>query len=84
MFDHYIAVDWAQRNMAIARMTGVANKINVIDVPSDIKALKLYLGRLKGKKILTVEESTPSQWLYTELRGCVDEMICAIPIGIIF
>lgn len=79
MFDHYIAVDWAQSNMAIARMTGSAKKINVIDVPSDIKALKLYLGQLKGKKILTVEESTSSQWLYTELKTSVDEMIVCDP-----
>ena len=37
MFDHYIAVDWAQSNMAIARMTAVADKISVIDVPASVK-----------------------------------------------
>ena len=79
MFDHYIAVDWAQSNMAIARMTGSSNKINVIDVPSSVKELKLYLSQLRGKKILAVEESTASQWLYTELREKVDEMIVCDP-----
>jgi|SRR3989338_169281 len=79
MFDHYIAVDWAQSNMAIARMTACSNKVTTIDVPSDIKELQLYLGKLKGKKILTVEESTASQWLYTELREHVDEMIVCDP-----
>ncbi len=27
MYDHYIAVDWAQSNMAIARMTGKSKDI---------------------------------------------------------
>lgn len=78
-FDHYIGVDWAQKNMAIARMTKCAKDASVIDVPSDIKELKLYLGRLKGRKILTFEETTTSQWLYTELRNHVDELIICDP-----
>lgn len=79
MFDHYIAVDWAQSNMAIARMTACSNKITTIDVPSDVKELRLYLEKLKGKRILTFEESTASQWLYTELRESVDELIVCDP-----
>ncbi len=62
-FDHYIAVDWAQRNMAIARMTARSGKIDVIDVPTCLKELQIYLSQLKGKKCLTFEESTCSQWL---------------------
>ena len=42
-YDHYVAIDWAQSNMAIARMTREAEKISVIDVPSDIKEFQLYL-----------------------------------------
>ncbi len=79
MYDHYVAVDGSQNTMAIARMTGAANKIAVTEVPTNIKNLQIYLSQLKGKKILTVEESTPSQWLYTELRSCVDEMIVCDP-----
>lgn len=79
MFNHYIAVDWAQSNMAIARMTGGTNNITTIDVPANIKELQLYLGNLRGKIILTVEESTTSQWLYTELREHVDELIICDP-----
>jgi len=78
-FDHYIAVDWAQRNMAIARMTALSSKINVIDVPSSVKELQVYLDQLKGKKVLTVEESTSSQWLYTELKEHVDELLVCDP-----
>ena len=79
MFDHYIAVDWAQANMAIARMAAVADKISIVDVPSSVKELKIYLQQLKGRKILTIEESTPSQWLYTELKSHVDELIICDP-----
>lgn len=78
-FDHYIGVDWAQRNMAIARMTKCAKAASVIDVPANIKELKLYLGKLSGKKILTFEETTTSQWLYTELKDHVDELIVCDP-----
>lgn len=43
IYDHYIAIDWAAINMAIARMTKKSNKIAVIDVPSDIIGLQIYL-----------------------------------------
>ena len=45
MYDHYIAVDWAQRNMAIARMTSKSKKITTIDVRSDIADLKELVTR---------------------------------------
>ncbi|MBI3265875.1 MAG: transposase [Chlamydiae bacterium] len=79
MYDHYIAVDWAQSNMAIARMTKESDKIKTVDVRSDLKELKLYLTQARGKKILTFEETTTSQWLYTELRGYVDEILVCDP-----
>jgi transposase len=78
-FDHYIAVDWAQRNMAIARMTARSEKVDVIDVPSCLREMQVYLSRLKGKKLLTFEESTCSQWLYTELKEHVSEILVCDP-----
>lgn len=79
IYDHYIAIDWAASNMAIARMTRKSNKITAIDVPSDIKELKFYLKNLKGSKILTIEETTTSQWLYTELKEYVDKILICDP-----
>lgn len=79
MFNHYIALDWAQTNMAIARMTAKSNVPDAIDVPADLKELQLYLSRLKGSKILTFEETTTSQWLYTELKSFVDEIVVCDP-----
>jgi len=79
MYDHYIALDWAQTNMAIAKMTLHSNSAKIIDVPSDIGEIQLYLDRLKGKKLLTFEETSTSQWLYTELKSYVDEILVCNP-----
>ena len=79
IYDHYIAIDWAATNMAIARMTKKSNKISVVDVPSDIKELQFYLKTLKGSKILTIEETTTSQWLYAELVDHVDKVFICDP-----
>lgn len=79
VYDHYIAVDWSIRNMAIARMTGKSNKITVVDVPADIAELRAYLKSLKGTKILTIEETTPTQWLYVELKDDVDRLLICDP-----
>jgi transposase len=78
-FDHYIAVDWALSNMAIARMTRKSKTIKVLNVKSDVKELQFYLKALKGTIILTVEETTQAQWLYTELKNFVDEIIICDP-----
>lgn len=79
MYDHFIAVDWAQSNMAIARMTKHSPRVETKDVPSDVKMLKNYLASLRGKKILTIEETTTSQWLYVELVDSVDKLIVCDP-----
>lgn len=78
-YDHYIAIDWAISNMAIARMTKKSSRVKVIDVPSDILELQFYLKNLKGTKILTIEETTTSQWLYTELKEYVDRIVICDP-----
>ena len=79
MFNHYVAVDWAMSNMAIARMTAKSNKITTIDVPSDIKEMQIYLNNLQGSVCLTFEETTTARWLYTELKDCVDRIIVCDP-----
>lgn len=79
IYDHYIAIDWSIKNMAIARMTKKSNKITVVDVPSDIEDLQAYLKNLKGTKILAIEETTTSQWLYTELKEYVDKILICDP-----
>jgi transposase len=78
-FDHYIALDWSQKVMAFARLTRGDNALEEKQGPSDLKELRSYLQRLKGSKILTLEESTGSQWLYTELRSSVSELLVCDP-----
>jgi len=78
-YDHYIGLDWAKANMAIARMTKHSNEIKTIDVRTDIEDLKVYLEDLKGTKILTFEECNPAQWLFTELKPLVDEILVCDP-----
>lgn len=78
-FENYIALDWPQRNMAIAHSTRNSNEISTIDVVSNIKALKAYIGQMTGTKVITFEESSPAQWLYTELIDSVDKIIVCEP-----
>ena len=78
-YDHYIALDWSGKNMAIARMGKKDTEPQVIDVPTNLKELKLYLANLKGKKILTIEETTTSQWLFVELYDYADKIFICDP-----
>ena len=79
VYDHYIALDWSKKNMAIARMSVKDYEPKIIDVPTDIKELKRYLKALSGKKILTIEETTSSHWLYVELYDYVERILICDP-----
>ena len=79
MYDHYIALDWAKSNMALAKMTGNSSKVTVKESYSDIEDLKVYLKNLKGLKIFTFEETTSAQWLYMELKPFVTKLIVCDP-----
>lgn len=78
-YEHYIALDWSQNNMAIARMTKISRSAQVTDVPSDTQGLKAYLCNLRGRKILTIEETNTSHWLYIELLDYVDKIVICDP-----
>jgi hypothetical protein len=57
MFDHYIAVDWAKTNMAIARLTKESKTPRVVDVQASLDELKVYPKQLRGTKSLTIEDT---------------------------
>ena len=79
-YAHYIAIDWAQSNVALARMTQKQREPKSIEWDrSDLKAIKEYLFSLKGKKILTIEETTSTHWLYVELKDVVDKIVICDP-----
>lgn len=79
MFDHYISVDWGQNFMAIARLTRHSDKVSTVNGASSLEDLKIYLEKLRGTKVLTLEESTTAQWLYCELKENVDKIIICDP-----
>jgi transposase len=78
-YKHYIALDWSIKIMAIARLKAGWKEPKVFERPSDLSELKLILSHLNGKKILTIEETTSSHWLYLELCEYVDRIIICDP-----
>src|SRR5260370_234879 len=78
-YDHYIAVDWSMRTMAIARLAGPTERLSELEVPASVSELAIYLKSLRGTKILTFEESNSSQWLYVEMKNLVDKLLICDP-----
>lgn len=80
MYDYYIAMDWSLEGVSMAYMRSNSIEPKVRDnIPAKIKIIKEYLNELKGRKILTIEETTGSQWLYVELKDSVDKIIICNP-----
>ncbi len=78
-YHHYIAVDWSERIMAIARTTNPQREPQMIERPANLTELKEYLAGLKGRTILTIEETTTAHWLFVELHDMVDRIIICDP-----
>ena len=80
MYDYYIAMDWSLEGVSIAHMKSNSIEPKVRDkIQANIKVIKEYLKELKGTKILTIEETTGSQWLYVELKDSVEKLIICNP-----
>jgi len=78
-YDHYLSLDWSLKIMAIAHMSRRDQVPRVFERPADLKELKAYLGTLKGRVILTFEESGFAHWLYLELLDEVERVIICDP-----
>lgn len=78
-YDHYIALDWSLKIMAIAHMVRRDRTPRVFERRSDLKELRTYLGSLKGRVILTFEESGFAHWLYLELLDEVERVVICDP-----
>jgi hypothetical protein len=79
IYKHYIALDWSKVNFALASIRDTGTKFKVVEHPPDLKILKQCLKQLPGKKILTIEETTTTQWLYVELKDYVDKILICEP-----
>ena len=78
-FDHYLALDWSMKVMAVAHMAKRMREPRVFERRSDLRELKEYLTGLNGRKVLAIEETTTAQWLYLELVDHVDHIIICDP-----
>lgn len=75
IYKHYIALDWSQEIVAIASMRDTSTEPEHTTILPDLKIMKEYLKSRPGKKILTIEETTTSHWLYVELIDHVDKIL---------
>lgn len=78
-YDHYLALDWSQDNAAIARVGRDGSVPRVKQMRAEVVALQRYLSGLRGKRILTIEESTSTHWLYVELYDYCDRIVICDP-----
>ena len=79
IYRHYIALDWSQKTVAMATMHDCGGKVHTQMVRPDPRAIKEELKKYRGSKILTIEETTTSHWLYVELKESVDRIIICDP-----
>lgn len=78
-YDHYLALEWSLKVMAIGHMSRHEEKPRIFERPADLRELKEYLSSLKGRKILTFEESGTAHWLYLELFDYADRILICNP-----
>lgn len=79
-YEYYVAVDWSPTVISIATMRSNSIDPKILrDLPAKPGIIKKHLKQLKGKTILTIEETTGAQWLYVELRDFVDRIVICDP-----
>lgn len=78
-YKHYIALDWSQEIVAMATMRNSGSKVELKTFIPDPAIVKQMLKKYAGKKILTIEETTTSHWLYVELKDSVDKILICDP-----
>lgn len=58
---------------------GVIRIPGIFEGPSNLKELKTYLGSLKGRTMITFEESGTAHWLYLQLVDEADRVLICDP-----
>jgi transposase len=79
IYRHYIALDWSKQIVAMATMRDSGGKIEVQMLQAEPRIIRDKLKKYPGSKILTIEETTTSHWLYVELKESVDRIIICDP-----
>ena len=78
-YDHYMALDWSQDMFSLARVTQKSKIPKWYSGMPKIEILIEYIKNLRGKKILTIEETTSTHWLYVELTDYVEKIVVCDP-----
>lgn len=79
LYDNYLGLDWAEGNVALAWMRSNSTEPKVIEFDSSVRKLKEEISKIKGRKILTIEETTTTHWLYVEVKDYVDRILVCDP-----
>src|SRR5437667_409351 len=79
-YQNYIGIEWSQEVVVVARMSSNSTAIlETVSMKPSVEQLRDYLIKLRGSKIITIEETTTSHWLYVELYKVVDKIIICDP-----
>ena len=78
-YDHYLGLDYSQEGYSLGRVTGKMKNPKIVNGSRRVEDIQLRLKALRGKKILTIEETTSTHWLYIELKEYVDKIVVCDP-----
>ena len=78
-YNHYIALDWSLDNATLARLSPSSSTPKVIRLNSNVKEIKDWAQKLRGRSILSIEETTGSHWLYVELKDYFSKILICDP-----
>lgn len=78
-YNHYLGLDYSQEGYSLGRLTARTKAPKIVRGSNRIEEIQEELKKLKGKKILTIEETTSTQWLYVELKDYVEKIIVCDP-----
>ena len=76
---YFIGADVHQSTTTLSVMDCNQKVKDQVCLPTRVPILRSFLEGIKGPKGLVVEEMGLSQWLYTMLKPCVDELIICDP-----
>ena len=78
-YDYYLGLDYSQEGYSLSRVTPRMNKPKIERGSNRVEDIQAALKKLKGKKILTIEETTSTHWLYVELKEYVEKILVCDP-----
>jgi len=78
-YDYYLGLDYSQTGYSLSRLTGKMQEPEIVRGSNRVEEIQEEIKKLKGKKILTIEETTSTHWLYVELKDYVEKIVVCDP-----